>query len=363
MPVRTTGDETVTLPPTLAGYQAAAQAVLDRGADGYINGGAADEWTLAENLASWQRISIVPRVLAGGPPVDTATTVLGSPLPHPIIVAPMAYQCIATPEGEIATARAAAATSTILTLSTLSNVAAPAVAAAVAEVRRWFQVYVFTDRGVTHHLIEEALMAGYEALVVTVDFPAVGVRDRDDRTGFVVDTAVPAMSAAGLGGDPQPKDASCIVDPRLSWDDIASLASRYGVPLLVKGILAWEDGERAVAEGAAGIIVSNHGGRQLDGSAGTATVLAEIVDAVAGRASVLVDGGIRRGVDVFRAIALGADAVMVGRPVYWGLAVGGAAGAQHVLELLIEEFRNSLILSGANSATALNRGFLRMKQP
>lgn len=346
------------LPLSLSGLEGAARAALDPGAFGYISGGAGDEWTVAENIAAWQRLSILPRVLIGSGKADTAVDVLGTTMPHPIIVAPMAYQRIATPDGEIALTRAAAATSTTMCLSTLSTVSAHDVAIAVPGTRLWFQVYVFTDRELTHQIIESALASGYSALVVTVDFPVSGRRQRDVDSGFVVTQAVPAISATGMDGAFQPHQTQSQIDPRLSWTDIAEMASRYSVPLLVKGILTPDDAVRAVDAGAAGIVVSNHGGRQLDGSAATATVLAGIVDAVAGRGDVMVDGGVRRGSDILRALALGASAVMVGRPLYWGLAVDGATGAQVVLELLLDELANALILSGANSARALHRGFI-----
>jgi 4-hydroxymandelate oxidase len=354
----------VTQPPwNLSDFESAARELLEPGVYDWIAGGATDESTLAENVAAWRRISIVPKVLCGGPAIDTSTTVLGWSVPHPLIIAPMAYQRVATPEGEIAMARAAAATETTLCLSTFSTVAAADVIAAVPAGRRWFQVYVFADRGVTNHVIEAALIAGCEALVVTVDSPLSGIRERDLRSGFVVRDVVPTVHATGVPGAFEPKDAAELIDPQLNWADIADLASRYSAPVLVKGVLAADDAARALAEGAAGVVVSNHGGRQLDGTPATATVLPGIADALAGRGEVIVDGGIRRGTDVLRALALGATAVMVGRPLFWGLAAGGAAGAQRVLELLLEEFRNSLALSGAGAARSLHRSFLGPPTP
>jgi isopentenyl diphosphate isomerase/L-lactate dehydrogenase-like FMN-dependent dehydrogenase len=270
----------------------------------------------------------------------------------------MAYQRIATADGEIAMARAAAATSTIFCISTLSHVSAPDVVAAVPNAGGWYQVYVFADRAITDSLIEGALAAGYEALVVTVDFPVSGIRERDLRSGFSVDAAVPSLAATGIESGFEPHRAQHATHAQLTWKDIGDIAARWQVPVLVKGILSADDALHALAQGAAGIVVSNHGGRQLDGTPGTATVLPGIVDAVAGRGDVLVDGGIRRGADVLRALALGANAVMVGRPLYWGLAVGGAEGAQRVLELYLEELRNALILGGAGSAGSLDRSFI-----
>jgi 4-hydroxymandelate oxidase len=346
------------LPRTLTEFAIAAGVALDPGAYDYISGGATDEWTLAENVAAWRRLTIVPRMLAGTGEPDTSVTVLGRAQPHPLVAAPMAYQRIATADGEVAMARAAATTSTIFCISTLSHVSAPDVAAAVPNARSWYQVYVFADRAITDDLIEAALAAGYEALVVTVDFPVSGIRERDLRSGFSVSSAVPSLAATGIESGFEPHRAQHATHAQLTWKDIGDIAARWRVPLLVKGILSADDALQALAQGAAGIVVSNHGGRQLDGTPGTATVLPGIVDAVAGRGDVLVDGGIRRGADVLRALALGANAVMIGRPLYWGLAVGGADGAQRVLELFLEELRNALILSGGGSARSLDRGFI-----
>jgi 4-hydroxymandelate oxidase len=326
------------LPRTLPEFPIAAGVALDPGAYDYISGGATDEWTLAENVAAWRRLTIVPRMLAGTGEPDTSVTVLGRVRPHPLVAAPMAYQRIATADGEIAMARAAAATSTIFCISTLSHVSAPDVVAAVPDARTWYQVYVFADRAITDSLIEAALATGYEALVVTID--------------------VPSLAETGVESGFEPHRAQHATHAQLTWKDIGDIAARGQVPVLVKGILTADDASQAFAQGAAGIVVSNHGGRQLDGTPGTATVLPGIVDAVAGRGDVLVDGGIRRGADVLRALALGANAVMIGRPLYWGLAVGGADGAQRVLELFLEELRNALILSGASSARSLDRGFI-----
>ena len=345
------------VPFTLADVEAAARAALEPGAFDYVSGGATDEWTLAENVAAWRRLTLLPRVLTGAT-ADTSVTVLGSRLTHPVIAAPMAYQRTAAPEGEAAMAQACLATDTVMCLSTLSSVSARDVAIAVPGVRRWFQLYVLADRGLTHQLIESALAYGYEALVITVDFPVSGLRDRDLRSGFTVRQPVPAVAAAGVDAGFQPHDTQRVVDGGLSWKDVEALASRYRVPVLVKGILTVADARLAFDHGAAGIVVSNHGGRQLDGTPATASVLPAIVDAVGARGDVLVDGGIRRGADVVRALALGAKAVMVGRPLYWGLAAGGAAGAQRVAELLVAEVRNALILIGAGSARGLGRHLL-----
>jgi 4-hydroxymandelate oxidase len=226
---------------------------------------------------------------------------------------------------------------------------------------RWFQLYVFRDRGTTTALVEAAAAAGYEALVVTVDLPVLGRRERDLHSGFVVEepTAVPSLAAHGVTGRLTLPEMTALLDPSLTWTDLGWLAGLSGLPVLVKGVLTAEDAALAVAHGAAGVIVSNHGGRQLDGVPATADVLPEIAERVGDRVDVLVDGGIRRGADVFKALALGAKAVMVGRPVLWGLAAAGEAGVHRVLELLLAEFDNALALAGAPRAAALDMSWLR----
>ena len=347
-------------PPTLADYATAAAERLDPGALAYFAGGAGDECTLADNEAAWRRRRIVPRMLVGVGTRDPGVTVLGRHRPHPLIVAPMAFHRLADPEGELATARGAAATGTAICLSTLGTTTPAAMAEAVPESERWFQLYVFNDRGVSRALVEQAVEHGYEALVVTVDLPVFGTRDRERRSGHHAASAdaVASARAAGATGAMTPADFAELVDPELTWADIATFAEQSPLPVLVKGILHPDDARLAAEHGAAGVIVSNHGGRQLDGAPATADVLAPIADAVSDRLDVLVDGGIRRGTDVLRALALGARAVLVGRPVLWGLAVGGARGVEHVLSLLLEEFDTALALAGAPVASAVTRALV-----
>lgn len=333
---------------------------MDPGAHGYCAGGAGDEITLRDNLESWRRLALVPRMLVGVGRRDPGTTLLGIRRPHPLIIAPMAFQQLAHREGEIATARAAAATGTIMCLSTLGTTAAATLAEAVPEAPRWFQLYVFSDRGVSRELMSRAAEEGYEALVVTVDLPVLGVRERDLRSEVQSATAelVSSAEAAGAQGAMTPADFAALVDPALSWSDIERFVAESELPVVLKGILTAEDARLAAEHGASAVVVSNHGGRQLDTVLSGADALAPIVEEVGERLDVLVDGGIRRGTDMVKALSLGARAVMVGRPVLWGLAVGGSEGAQRVIDILLNEFDNALALVGAPRASDLDRSFL-----
>jgi isopentenyl diphosphate isomerase/L-lactate dehydrogenase-like FMN-dependent dehydrogenase len=335
---------------------------LEAGVAGYFFGGAGDELTLRENVSAWGHWRLRPRVLAGLSGWSTAVEVLGEEVSMPVLVAPVAYQGLVDPEGEAGMARAAAAAGTVMCLSTLATMRPRPVAEAAPGGRRWFQLYCFRDEGVTGALVEEAVECGYEAIVVTVDAPPGGNRERDRRTGFAIpkELGVPAVEAAfGSGREITIEETFALMDPALSWDSLEELAAECRVPVLIKGIVTAEDAALAVEHGAAGIVVSNHGGRQLDRCVATADALPEVVDAVEGRVPVLVDGGIRRGVDVAIALALGADAVLVGRPALWGLAVGGEAGARRVLELLREELELTLALCGCASPADLSRAHVR----
>ena len=330
-------------------------ALLGEGAHGYFAGGAGDEITLRDNEASWSRIRLSPRMLVDVSERDASVTVLGQTWPHPVVVAPMAYQRHAHEDGESGTARAAAATDSTFLLSSQSTTSIPDVAAAAPDARRWFQLYVFKDRQISLDLVAQAREHGYEALVVTVDFPVGGWRERDRRTGFSV---THPLAINPTGEAMTTSELFAMHDPSLTWDDIDELANAAGMPLLLKGILRPDDAELAIDAGAAGIVVSNHGGRQLDTVLSGADALPPIVDAVAGRATVLVDGGIRRGWDVAKALCLGADAVLVGRPVLWGLAQDGRSGAEAVLTQLLAELDTTLALLGCPNARDLDASFL-----
>jgi isopentenyl diphosphate isomerase/L-lactate dehydrogenase-like FMN-dependent dehydrogenase len=292
--------------------------------------------------------------------------VLGSEVEMPILVAPVAFQLLANPEGEPAMARAAAAAGTVFCLSSLTSTRPAEAAQAAPDGRRWMQVYVFRDRGVTHAMIEEALEAGYEALLLTVDGPYAGRRERDLRSGFQVPAEIraPAIEAAVGHRSLTTAEIFALVDPSITWEDLERLCNEFDLPILVKGLITGEDAALAVEHGAAGVVVSNHGGRQLDNAPATIDALPEVVEAVAGRIPVLLDGGIRRGTDVAVALAIGAEAVLVGRPALWGLAVDGEAGARLALEIMAEELRLALALLGAPDPSALTADHVqRRAQP
>jgi isopentenyl diphosphate isomerase/L-lactate dehydrogenase-like FMN-dependent dehydrogenase len=336
-------------------YEAEAAKRLSPGAYGYYAGGAGDEVTLRDNVAAFGRWQLRPRVLVDVAGCTTATTVLGEELSMPLAVAPVAFQRVAHPDGEVGMARAARTVGTAMCLSTLAT-STPAEVAAAGSLR-WFQLYVFRDEGVTRELVAQAREHGFTALVLTVDTPVVGRRERDFRTGF---TIPPEVAVASLGGGGMtPAEAFSLMSPSVTWRDVARLAEAAGLPVLVKGVLTAEDASLACEHGAAGVIVSNHGGRQLDGVAATIDALPEVAEAVGGRVEVLLDGGIRRGADVVKALALGARAALVGRAPLWGLAVDGEAGARHVLELLRDEIALGLRLLGCPSPAEVTRAHVQ----
>jgi len=345
-------------PLNVEDYEALAEDVLDPGLFAYYAGGAEDEHTMRENVRAWLRWQLRPRVLVDVSEVRTDTSILGTPVALPVLLAPLALEGLAHPGGERAAARAAARSGTVTCLSTLANVSPGDLAADVPDVSRWFQLYCYRDEGVTRSLVEEAAASGFSAIVLTVDAPVVAKRERDLRSGFTItpDIPVPSLTAA-LGGQVggRTEDLFAAVSPGVTWTDLEHLCATAGLPVVVKGLLTTEDALLACDHGAAAVVVSNHGGRQLDGVAPTADVLEEVADAVAGRIEVLVDGGIRRGTDIVRALALGARAVLVGRPALWGLAVDGEAGIVHVLELLRAELEVALALCGCQSPAGVTR--------
>jgi isopentenyl diphosphate isomerase/L-lactate dehydrogenase-like FMN-dependent dehydrogenase len=325
-------------------YERLAEDELDANAHAYFAGGAGDEVTLRDNVAAFERRKLRPRVLVDVGEVSTATTVLGREIALPVVIAPLAMQRLAHPEGEEATARAAAAAGTIMCLSS----AATCAPAELSEGQRWFQVYVWRPRTKTEAAIEQAVASGYSALVLTVDVPYLGRRERDVRVGFSVpEDLVVQGDLFGQG-----------FDASVSWRDLDWLAG-YGLPVVVKGLLTAEDAELACEHGAAAVVVSNHGGRQLDGVSATLDVLEEVVDAVGGRAEVLLDGGVRRGTDVLKALALGARAVLIGRAMVWGLAVAGEQGVADVLRMFREEVELGLALLGCTSPSDVSRAHVQ----
>ena len=334
----------------VADFERRAAEVLDPGVLGYYAGGAGDERTLRDNVAAFGRWRLRPRTLVDVSGVSAATTVLGSEVSMPLLVAPTALHRLAHPDGEPATARAAAAAGTIFTLSTLATSRPREVVAEAPKAPRWFQLYVLRDRGVSQALMDEAVECGFDAIVLTVDAPRAGRRERDVRTGFAVppEIEMPAIRAAvGKPTAPSPVQFFSLLDTTITWSELERLASGCSLPVLVKGIHTAEDAVLAADHGAAGVIVSNHGGRQLDGVPAALDMLPEVAEAVGDRVEVLMDGGIRRGTDVLTALALGARAVLAGRPLLWGLACGGEAGALRVLEILKAEIELGLTLLGA----------------
>jgi 4-hydroxymandelate oxidase len=353
-------------------YETRATEHLSQMALDYYAGGAWDEVTLRDNREAYDHIKLRPRMLVDVLNRSTRTTVLGQSLSMPILIAPMAFQCLAHPEGEVATARAALALGTSMVVSTLATKSLEDVADGANQWRQenqevieqqeelasnnfWFQLYVHRDRGLTQALVERAQTAGYQAICLTVDSPVIGRREKDMRNQFTLPTEMSLANLTTLKDLKIPErfgESGLFayfaeqINPALTWADLDWLCSLSPLPVVVKGILRGDDALKAVEHGANAVIVSNHGGRQLDGAIASIEALSEVVAAVSEQAEVLVDGGIRRGTDVLKALALGAKAVLLGRPVLWGLAVGGEAGVRHVLQLLRDEFDIAMALSG-----------------
>jgi len=349
-------------------YESLAKARLEPSAYDYFAGGAEDEVTLRENRAAFTRIRLRPRMLVDVTHVELATTVLGTPISMPILVAPMAYQGLAAPEGEPATARAVGAAGTIMAVSTLATTSLEEVAAAAAGGPLWFQLYVYKDRSVSESLVRRAEAAGYRALVLTVDTPLLGRREADERNGFGLPDHLRMANFSGRSeARPTEPGVSALAlhtlaefDPSLTWEALDWMRSITRLPIVVKGILTQEDAALALAHGAAAIIVSNHGGRQLDTAVATIEALPEVVEAVAGRCEVYLDGGVRRGTDVLKALALGARAVFVGRPILWALAVGGEDGVRHALELLRRELTLDMGIAGRPTLASIDRSLVKL---
>jgi len=348
-----------------ADYEQLAQQRLTDQAWAYLAGGAADEITLRENVAAFQRLQLRARVLRDLTTGGTQLDLFGHVYATPILLAPVAHQKLFHPDGELATAVAASAASVGMVVSTQATVAIEDIARQTA-APLWFQLYVQPDRGFTRALAQRAEAVGYRALVVTVDAPVSGMRNREQRAGFAlppgvepvnlrgmppVTTRPPAKGALLLGG-------SLLADAP-TWRDLEWLRASTRLPLLIKGVMTAEDAWQAADSGVDGIVVSNHGGRTLDTQPATIDVLAEIVGAVEGRMPVLLDGGVRRGSDIFKALALGARAVLVGRPYVYGLAAAGAAGVAHVLQMLRAELEVTMALTGCAELSEIGPPSLR----
>jgi 4-hydroxymandelate oxidase len=354
-------------PPLLnvADYARAAHDRLPKDVLDYYEGGALDEITLRGNTAGWERLKLYYRVLASVGKRELGTTVLGQPVSMPILVAPTAFHRLACAGGEIATAKAAKAAGTAFILSSLSNTAMESVFAQAASPR-WFQLYVYRDRAITLELVKRAAAAGAEAIVLTVDAPGLGTRERDARNDFHLPEGVAVENLAPLGkaNFPAVKGSGLAAYVKanfkedLGLDDLDWLCRSTSLPVVVKGVCRSDDARRAAEHGAKAVVVSNHGGRQLDTAPATCEVLPHVVDAAGDLCEVYVDGGIRRGSDALKAIALGARAVLVGRPMLWGLCVAGEQGATNVLEILRRELDEAMLLCGCAKLSEPGRWLL-----
>jgi len=349
----------------IADYARSARGKLSKEVSDYFDGGALDEVALRENTSGWEGLKLYYRVLAGVGPRDLCTTVLGQSVSMPILVAPTAFHKLACEEGEVATARAAKAAKTLFILSSLSNTAMETVFAEAASPR-WFQLYIYKDRQVTLELVQRAEAAEAEAIVLTVDAPGLGTRERDTRNRFRLPDGLAVENLAPLGKGDMPEVAGSGLaayvrenfKADLGFDDLDWLCGSTGLPVVVKGVCRGDDARRAVEHGAKALVVSNHGGRQLDAAPATSEVLRHVVDAAGQLCEVYVDGGIRRGSDVLKAIALGARAVLVGRPVLWGLSVAGEKGAIDILEILRRELDEAMLLCGCTTLDDVGRWLL-----
>lgn len=334
-------------------YEILAEERLDPIYWDFYAGGSDDEVTVRANQTDFSRIRLRPRMLVDVGRCDTSTSVLGMPVKMPVLVAPTSSHCLAHPEGECATVQGVGAAGTLMIASTESNRTLEEIAQA-AGGPLWFQLYVYPSFEVAARLVQRAEAAGYKAIVLTIDLPIMSNRERDKRHNTPIP---PPPLTRGNFGEPK-RGRERVV---LTWETLDWLRSLTSLPILVKGVLTAEDALLAVERGVAGIVVSNHGGRQLDSAVTGIEALPEVVEAVAGRCEVYMDGGIRRGTDVLKALALGARAVLVGRPVLWGLAVNGAQGVQHVLEILRSELEVAMKLSGCPNLASINRSLVKLQ--
>ncbi len=375
---------------SIADLRRVAKRRLPRAVFDYADGAAEDEVTLRRNVSGFQRYDLVPRVLVDVSEVELGTTVLGQAIEFPLVLAPTGLTRLFHHEGEMAVARAAERAGTIYTLSALGSTSIEDVAAA-GKGPRWFQIYVWRDRALVREFFERCRASGYHALCLTVDVPVLGQRERDLRNGMTIPPSLTASAILDAALRPQwwwrflttPRITMANVvgrghagrgdvtalgtyvnsqfDPTVTWDDLAWMVEEWGGPFAVKGITRAEDARQAVELGVQGIIVSNHGGRQLDQAPAAVDALPEVVAAVGDEAEVILDGGVRRGSDVVKALALGARACMIGRPYLYGLAAGGERGVDRALELLRSEIQRSMALVGCRSVQELDRSYVRRR--
>ncbi|HEX3796457.1 MAG TPA: alpha-hydroxy acid oxidase [Acidimicrobiales bacterium] len=362
--LRSAGGTSLALDLSLEELEADARQIVGEMAYAYYSGGAGDERLLAENVAAWAHWQLHPRVLAGIADVNTTTTLLGSDVSSPVVIAPTAIQGLAHPDGEMATARGAASVGALMVLSSLATCSLEDVAQSAPDSPRWMQVYILRERARTKDLVDRAAANGYGALVLTVDAPVSGLRLRELRGGVHLPNDLSLPNLAGDSTDRAHEGGFMAVvarefEPALTPDDIGWLAGLSGLPVVAKGVQRADDAVRCVDAGAAAIVVSNHGARQLDDAPATADILAEIVDAVGSRAEVYVDGGVRRPPDVVKAMALGARAVLVGRPGLWALAAGGSDGVASLLQWYMSELRRTMALCGAATVGDIDRSLVR----
>ena len=352
-------------PATVMDYEPIAKRRLSHMAYEYIAGGAGDEITLRDNVRAFDRLQLHPRVLVDVSELDTKTSVFGQALDFPILMAPTAYHRLVHPEGEIATVRGAALAGATMVASSFANTPIEDMCKA-AKSPLWFQLYVVRDRGFTKELVQRATGAGARALVVTVDSPVLGSRHREARASFALPPGIDRANYRGLGGAvadaphrPSEREIySVVLDPTLTWKEIEWLRSFATVPVLIKGVLSPLDAAKAADAGLDGIVVSNHGARNMDTVPPTIEALPRIAEAVNGRTTLLMDGGVRRGTDVLKALALGASAVLIGRPYLYGLAASGPEGIARVITLLRNEFEMAMALTGRRTLKEIDRTVL-----
>jgi 4-hydroxymandelate oxidase len=362
--LRSAGATPLALDLSLDDLERDARRIIGEMAYAYFAGGAEDEHLLARAVAAWRGWELHPRVLAGISEVATGTTLLGQAVSSPVVIAPTAIQGLAHPEGEMATARGAAQAGALMVLSSLATCSLEEVDAAAPGAPRWMQVYILRDRARTEDLVHRAAAHHYGALVLTVDAPVSGLRLRELRSGVHLpdDLSLPNLTGESTARAHEGGFMAVVTrefEPALTPDDIGWLAGLSDLPVVAKGVQRADDALRCVEAGAAAIVVSNHGARQLDDAPPTADILAEIVDAVAGRVEVYVDGGLRRAPDVAKALALGARAVLVGRPSLWALAAGGPDGVAALLDWYQSELARTMALCGAATVDALDRSLVR----